>query len=304
MSARVAARSWAVLAESDSDSDSDTDKSPVAVAAVSKKSVTWTDPEPEPVPCRTGFHGDMNLVLEEMSSGRKTWGDIMAEFLPADIGLPPPTVSDVPARANTWDDFYALPFTAGLREVWGDLYDCSSLTDAEWNELMRWLFDAGWDVTSYDRNSVEFEPDNGPRRSWIPPEELEAMLAEEAAMRRRSHHHSHSHSHSHSHAASAGKKPAAEAEAAPKPAAAGRKKGGATVPRFCRAAVTCTEEGCRYVHGDTIPRVDKPCGFGAACGASDPSGLKRSQCLYMHPGETWTEGLVVRRPPVAAATTE
>jgi hypothetical protein len=294
----------------DSDSDSDSKKSPVAAVTApvsvvpdkkgkksgSKKSVTWADPEPQPQP--QGFQGDMNLVLEEMSSGRKTWGDIMADLFPTHIGLPAPTISDVPVRANTWDDFYALPFTAGLREVWGDLYDCSSLTDSEWNELMRWLFDAGWDVTSYDRNSVEFEPDNGPRRSWIPPEELEAMLAEEAAMRRRSHHHSHSHSHS-----VAAKKPAAEAETAPKPAAAGRKKGGDTVPRFCRAAGTCTEEGCRYVHGDTIPRVDKPCGFGAACGASDPTGLKRSQCLYMHPGETWTEGLVVRRPPVAAAAT-
>ena len=297
MSARVSSRSWAVLAESDSDSDSD--KSPVATVSVvpdkkasGSKSVRFAIPEVVPLPTRTGFHGDMDAVLAEMSSGEKTWGDIMAELLPADIGLPPLIVSATPSRANTWDDFYALPFTAGLREVWGDLYDCSSLTDAEWNELMRRLFDAGWDVTSYDRNSVEFEPDNGPRRSWIPPEELEAMLAEEAAMRRRSHHHSHSHSH----AASAGKKPAVEAA---KPAA---KKKAPTVPRFCHAAGTCTEEGCRYVHGDTIPRVDKPCGFGAACGASDPSGLKRSQCLYMHPGETWTEGLVVRRPVAAAAT--
>ena len=90
--------------------------------------------------------------------------------------------------------------------------------------------------------------------------------------------------------------------ATPTPSAAPAKKKAPSVPRFCRAAGTCTEAGCRYVHGDTIPRVDKPCGFGAACGASDPSGLKRSQCLYMHPGETWTEGLVVRRPPVAAAT--
>jgi hypothetical protein len=65
--------------------------------------------------------------------------------------------------------------------------------------------------------------------------------------------------------------------------------------RFCRATA-CTEAGCRYVHGDTIPKMDKPCGFGATCGASDPTGLKRSQCIYMHPGEVWTADLCIHRP--------
>ena len=68
-----------------------------------------------------------------------------------------------------------------------------------------------------------------------------------------------------------------------------------TVPRFCRTA-SCADATCRYVHTDTMPRMDKPCGFGAACGASDPTGVKRSQCLYMHPGETWSADLVIHRP--------
>ena len=69
----------------------------------------------------------------------------------------------------------------------------------------------------------------------------------------------------------------------------------ATVPRFCRTAA-CADASCRYVHDATMPRLDKPCGFGAACGASDPTGVKRSQCLYMHPGETWSADLVIHRP--------
>jgi len=68
-----------------------------------------------------------------------------------------------------------------------------------------------------------------------------------------------------------------------------------TVPRFCRTA-SCADASCRYVHEDTMPRLDKPCGFGANCGASDPTGVKRSQCLYMHPGETWSAALVIHRP--------
>jgi hypothetical protein len=74
----------------------------------------------------------------------------------------------------------------------------------------------------------------------------------------------------------------------------------ATIPRFCRAA-PCEEEDCRYVHGDTIPKVNRSCGFGESCGASDPTGVKRSQCLYMHPGETWTTESCIHRPPPAPA---
>jgi len=70
-----------------------------------------------------------------------------------------------------------------------------------------------------------------------------------------------------------------------------RKK--APVPRFCRDTC-CADEGCRYVHEDTIPRLNEPCNFGASCGASDPA--KRALCIRMHPGETWTPELVVHRP--------
>lgn len=306
MSARGSSAKWAVLLESDSDSDSDRSPPPVveivSTAPVkktgAKKSVTWAEAAPAPAPAKIGFTGDMDAILAEMASGERSWGDIMMEIV--GVGDVTPLSAVVPERANKWDDFWALPFADRLQEVWGDLYDCSSLTDTEWNEMMRWLFDAGWDVGSYDRNGVEFEEDNGPRRSWIPPEELEAMLAEEAALRRRSYGHCHSHSHSHAPRKVASAAADVVADAAPAPAKKPeRKKSTSSVPRFCREAGDCKEEGCRYIHGDTIPRVNRPCGFGADCGKGDAA--KRALCLYMHPGETWTDGLVVRRPVAAAS---
>jgi len=81
------------------------------------------------------------------------------------------------------------------------------------------------------------------------------------------------------------------------PASAGSfgKKEKTVVPRFCREAEECCTQDCRYVHGDTIPKVDRVCGFGAKCGSSDPTGEKRALCIYMHPGETWTPESCVHR---------
>jgi len=66
------------------------------------------------------------------------------------------------------------------------------------------------------------------------------------------------------------------------------------VPRFCQGGDKCKgADVCRYVHGDTIPRVNEPCRFGDTCS-------KREACLHMHPGETWTEGMVITRPAAPA----
>ena len=66
------------------------------------------------------------------------------------------------------------------------------------------------------------------------------------------------------------------------------------IPRFCRAAHHCDAIHCNYVHGDTIPKIDRPCKFGATCGAADAG--KRALCVHMHPGEKWTAELCVHRP--------
>jgi hypothetical protein len=69
------------------------------------------------------------------------------------------------------------------------------------------------------------------------------------------------------------------------------------IQRFC---VKCPpgqgSEGCKYVHGDVIHRVNFPCKFALTC-----CGTKRENCLHMHPGESWTPDLVIRRlaPPIS-----
>ena len=71
------------------------------------------------------------------------------------------------------------------------------------------------------------------------------------------------------------------------------RRNGCPVARFCKEARACPTAGCRYVHGDTIPRIDEQCKFGATCGSGDAA--KRATCLRMHPGEKWTAELVVKR---------
>jgi hypothetical protein len=71
------------------------------------------------------------------------------------------------------------------------------------------------------------------------------------------------------------------------------KRNGCPVARFCKEGTACPTAGCRYVHGNTIPRVNEPCKFGAGCGSGDAA--KRATCLRMHPGETWTADLVIKR---------
>jgi hypothetical protein len=293
MAARVSYRSkWAVLAEEESSSDDDSScveggKGDGMDGMDTVSSVTVTPPP------------SMDDVLRAMTAGDRSWADIMDEMSGVPVVTSAVCAPVVRARrANTWDDFCALPFSAGLRELWGDCYDCSSLTEADWNDMMRWLFDAGWDVGQYDRNCVEFEEGDGPARTWIPPAELEAMMEEEAALRARRPHPRRTHGHGHGHGGAAA---CCSTVAAPAPTPAPvpkEPKKVVVVPRFCREGAACTKTDCRYVHGDTIQRIDKPCGFGADCGKGDAA--KRAMCLYMHPGEEWSESLVIRRPTVTA----
>jgi hypothetical protein len=71
------------------------------------------------------------------------------------------------------------------------------------------------------------------------------------------------------------------------------RRNGCPVGRFCKEGTACPTAGCRYVHGDTIPKINEPCRFGEGCGSGDPA--KRATCLRMHPGETWTPDLVIHR---------
>jgi hypothetical protein len=172
------------------------------------------------------------------------------------------------------------PFAENLEMYWSDCYDTRTMSDEHYAAFMSWIYARGWHLDSEQRDGCKAVPDNeGQSRVWVPPSRFSAMSG-----------HSHGSGCSHGH-----QRPRAPAPMAAPGTDAGRRKG-APVPRFCKAAGACAEEGCRYVHGDSIPRVNKPCGFGENCGATDPTGVKRSQCLFMHPGETWAEGMCISRP--------
>jgi hypothetical protein len=77
------------------------------------------------------------------------------------------------------------------------------------------------------------------------------------------------------------------------------RRSGVPIAQFCKEGTSCPTAGCRYVHGDTIPKINEPCKFGAECGAGNAA--KKAVCLRMHPGEVYHPGMVVQRPESAAS---
>ena len=209
---------------------------------------------------------------QAMSSG-SSWGDLALE----EEGETPPMrlVSPVELAQRRIDDLaveeaeiWEQPFARALSTYFADCYNTQALTDDEYEECLTWLYEKGWSVEAEDRAGFKAFPDNLPPRVWVSPlaARFEALAAPCCS--------------------------APEPREGPKVV---RLKKKVAVPRFCRAGSACAELGtCRYEHGDTIARIDEPCSFGAACGASDPA--KRGLCIRMHPGETWKADMVVRRP--------
>jgi len=216
--------------------------------------------------------------LQAMMRGDVLWGDLAYEEELAEdrrLGRVHP-VFDAAARHQAEQDalsaqeavIWDQSFARNLDMYWSDAYDLRALTGAEYEACMSWLYDQGWEVQCEDRNGFQGWPLDLPPRVWVAPRAPSRFDSLSSA----------GHQEPHAPRAPAGKK-------------------SAVVPRFCRAScggVRCEDAACRYVHADTMPRLDKPCGFGAACGGTDPS--KRALCLYMHPGETWSADLVVKRP--------
>lgn len=217
-------------------------------------------------------------ILSAMNRGEIEWGTLLTQdqvytiYDPVSVPSTPVEEGPSPLRGSE-AEFWSAPWAAKLGELVPDVYDTSKLSDVDFENMMAWLYDKGWWVGDFERSWVTFEPDNLPSRYWIAPADLTTGPVKVVRFDTCC---------GHSH-----KKKAKSAETT-------------QILRFCRAATACAEEGCRYVHGDTILRVDRPCAFGAACGATDPTGLKRSQCLYMHPGETWSAELVITRPAAPA----
>lgn len=299
----AAANAWAALA-ADTDSDSETERPSsmdatvaafrAAAAAFAATTPVKKAPVSAPVAPGAPVKAPLEEILADLHRGDRLWGDILCEGdvpVVATLSVTPPPLPARP-RANTEEDLWAQPWAARLSEHFCDCYDTRALTDAEWEAMLTWLYAEGWEVQDYDRESVKAYQDDAPPRIWVrpPPEEdapaargLHGKFRGIAEADATEHHDCDCHHH---------------APAAPLKTLEGRK---ATIPRFCRAGAECADLECRFVHADTIPRINEPCKFGAECGASDPTGLKRSQCLRMHPDETWTAEMVIVRPPPAPA---
>lgn len=263
----------------------------------SQRAARWAalddeEASPQPQPQSLAEICAADPIFQALQRGDLLWGDIiMAPERPAPVvdgfqpvtkkgarrvrfADEPPTAEEIAQAALAAADaaeaaLWAQPFARNLESHGADWLDLTELSDADYEAVMSWLYNHGWAVSGESRTGVYAVPSDEPPRVWVPPSRF--VIAAQAA--------------------------------APKPLSApgtdaGRRKG-APVPRFCRAAHGCTEAGCRYVHGDTIQRVNLPCNFGDACGASDPTGVKRSQCLRMHPGETWDACMVIHRIPNA-----
>lgn len=252
--------------------DSDSESEPVSVPVVAVAAATETPslflfPEGE-------NWGDHGVSLRPVSVFRQAFAAPPALAL----ALSPQEQTD----EEQMDALWRQPFAADLEEYDSGDLDTRAISDASWEALMTYLYAHGWDVEYSVREGIEAYPANLPPRIWTRPYE------EDDEDRRQRHRR----------AAQRPVAPAASASApaaAPKPATKAAPK---QVPRFCRGHADESEIAtCRYVHGDTIPKVDRPCGFGAACGASDPTGLKRSQCLFIHVecGEVWTPESVIHR---------
>lgn len=306
--------SWAVLA---GDSDSDSDSSPSPPPAPRKPAAARPAfLEPEPVspprsppaaaPVAQMLTWESDPIMLALSRGDVLWGDLLCDDpAPAADGAPAaapfrPRETEEQRQKRECEEWLAYcdveeelmwrqPFAENLEMYWADCYDTRTMSEEHYNAFMSWIYARGWHLDGENRDGCKAIPDNtGEPRVWVPPSRFAAMAAAESrgcAGGCSGHGHGHGH----------GRPPRPQAAMAAAGTDAGRRKG-APVPRFCRAAAACTEEGCRYVHGNTIPRVNKPCGFGETCGASDPTGVKRSQCLFMHPGEEWAEGMCITRP--------
>lgn len=256
-----------------SDSD-DEDSGRNAVTPVSAYSVSVSSA------CSVSLMFDDDPIYDAMRRGDILWGDLLIPAASVTTYTPPPVVESGRILYGE-EDFWNQSWTTSVDCHWSDCYDTSAMSNADWESMMTWLYAVGWDIAHESRKYVRAFPDNQPARVWVAPSRFELLAQSDDS----SHHHHHSNC-SHQVKLSA-------------PGSDKGKRKGVPIPRFCKAGSACTEEGCRYTHGDTIPRLNQPCSFGESCGSSDPTGVKRSQCLYMHPGETWTEGMVITRPAPA-----
>ena len=236
--------------------------------------------------------------LKAMDDRASSWGDM--------------SISDSEGYESPIEPDSAYPLDTVMMDIWGpeglvevmpSFYVTSSLTDPMFEALMNWLCHTGWEIVDQDRDLIRiFHVEHTEYRSWSwaelggqaphTPPLGEGKLVVTAVKpgvprdpcRRCGTHHWIS------------KTPCPDAGAGPasglsKPGTdIGLRDGGAPIPRFCKLGKACPKPGCRYVHGDSIPRINMPCRFDESC-----CGEKRASCLHMHAGEKFVKGMVLSR---------
>lgn len=245
-------------------------------------------------------------VMAALLRGDITWGDIDEN---GDLLPPLKATFASPILGDIWGyeaetAMWSQPFATNLEAHTHDAYDTSALTDDEWTAMLSWMCANGWEITAATRDSVIANPADLPPTAWVSLETFYAVK-EAGAVAEAAH-------------------PVVRSVAVPPPALGaagtdgGRRKG-APISQFCKAGRACEEAGCRYVHGDTIPVKNQPCGgpregphagdgahcskrhveaaLPAALGGSDPAlrAGGRTPCLFLHPDETWKEGMCRHR---------
>lgn len=290
---------FAALAESDDELD------------ITPVSVSVSDRIMDSIPSSSSSFSERlyDPLLEIMSDRQFQWGWIAdAE---AELGLDKVTFSYAEEEVTTWDSM--LHDGWDVVEVLPGYYSTRNLRDDEFERLMTWLYSTGWEVSIQSRAlniischhcntsnearqwswaeldddtvQAEAEPETEAPETEAPePEAPEERYAvpKNACSNCGTHHWRN-------------KTPCPTSKNAPKLSKPGTDIGlrdGAPVPRFCNLGKMCPKPGCRYVHGDTIPRLNAPCRFADSC-----SGDKRANCIHMHPGEKFVAGMVLHRLP-------
>lgn len=235
-------------------------------------------------------------LLELMDDPAFEWGII--SDVEDEMGLHgTPAQAPAPEPVSSWDNMFHNGWH--VIEVMPGYYSTRNLNDDEFERMMSWLYATGWDVSTQSRrlNIVSCHHCHtgyaSRQWSWSELEEDDGPQAAQNAAERHSvpknpctkcgtHHWI-----SKTPCPSSG--PAAKGLS--KPGTDIGRRDGAPVPRFCNLGTKCPKPGCRYVHGDTIPRINALCRFADTC-----SGEKRACCLHMHHGEKFVSGMVLKRP--------
>jgi hypothetical protein len=162
---------------------------------------------------------------------------------------------------NPYEDLFTQPFAAyiirGSSSCCSKVLDLSFLSDTEYESLMSWIYEAGWDILTESRTSITVNPEAQlPPRIWVP---LTATATKTRSRRR--------------------------------PATIPRfcRHG----PNCPDQDTTCHYTHGDTIHCiDEVCGFDNPAGGGCCCGEKRKTCIR----VHPSEGQIWTPELVVHRP--------